>query len=367
MSLEFIRIIMTGIVFLSHMEFLSIYSYGKIYSQFLHNATIGVDYFFILSGFGLMAAYRKQKNFGIFSEIGGIKYGLRKIRSVYSPYLISMIVMIPYVIYITMANNKIVPTILKSGVKFIVCGTMMQSLSGMTKYSHAFNGAGWFISSIFIIYCMAPKMLTFLNKLCDSKKKVMASIILVIIFAAIIRYMFFLVELKSPFDDISYSFPFARILYVLLGMCIYQFYECLHRSHKENVYLTLQEILIVCLAITWFLYRNSVENNICRFIIYMFDLVIVGSLIMFFAMGCGKLSKLVSKSVIAKHGKDMMYVYLYHYPIRIYCDLFFETNRFIWGEFTGFYEVFIIFILTVVACKIHKYIIQHYCMYMAKV
>lgn len=61
MSLEFMRVIMTGIIFLSHMEFLSNYLYGEIYMRYLHNATIGVDYFFVLSGFGLMAAYRAQK------------------------------------------------------------------------------------------------------------------------------------------------------------------------------------------------------------------------------------------------------------------------------------------------------------------
>lgn len=359
MPLEFVRIVMTGIVFLSHMEFLSNYSYGEIYTRYLHNATIGVDYFFVLSGFGLMAAYRKQKDKSNYCIGGGIRYGLRKIRSVYSPYMISMIVMIPYVFCVSMADNKMGSTVLKTGMKFVLCGTMTQSLSSMLKFAHAFNGAGWFISTIFIIYCATPKMLTFSNTLCKNERKTVVSTVVVIIFAASIRYMLFLVQQKSSLDDISYSFPLARISYVLLGMCIYQLYRWLPRGGQKETYYTVQEIFIVVLTIIWFLLRNSVEGNICRFIIYVLDLVIVGSLVISFARECGKLSEAVSNSVIAKCGKDMMYVYLYHYPIRIYCDLFFQGHRYIWGEFTGLCEVVVIFTLTIVACKMHKCIIRH--------
>lgn len=359
MSLEFVRTVMTGIVFLSHMEFLSNYSYGEIYARYLHNATIGVDYFFVLSGFGLMAAYRVQKDKGNYCNRGGIRYGLRKIRNVYSPYMISMIVMIPYVFYVSMEDNKMSSTVLTTGMKFLFCGTMMQSLSGMLKFAHAFNGAGWFVSTIFIIYCAAPKMLIFSNKSCKNKRKIVISTIVVIIFAASIRYMLFLVQQKSLLDDISYSSPLARISYVLLGMYIYQLYRLLPRGGQKEAYCTAQEIFIVVLIIIWFLFRNSVEGNICRFIIYVLDLVIVGSLVISFAKECGKLSKAVSNSAMAKYGKNMMYVYLYHYPIRIYCDLFFQGHRYILGEFTGLCEVAVIFILTIVACKMHKCIIHH--------
>ena len=305
-----------------------------------------------------MAAYRVQKDKGDYCIGGGIRYGLRKIRSVYTPYMISMIVMIPYVFYVSMANNILGSTVLKTVMKFLLCGTMMQSLSGMLKFAHAFNGAGWFVSTIFIIYCVAPKMLAFSNKLCMNKRKAVESTIVVIIIAASIRYTLFLVQQKFPLDDISYSFPLARISYVLLGMCIYQLYRWSSRDQKK-LYYTAQEIFIVALTIIWFLFRNSVEGNLCRFIMYLLDLVIAGNLVISFAKECGKLSGAVSNFVIAKYGKDMMYVYLYHYPIRIYCDLLFQGHRYILGEFTGLCEVAVIFMITIVACKMHKCIIHH--------
>lgn len=73
MTLEFIRAIMTGVVFLSHMEFLANYSYGSVYTRFFHNATIGVDYFFLLSGFGLMASSYKSNSICEKSIGGGAK------------------------------------------------------------------------------------------------------------------------------------------------------------------------------------------------------------------------------------------------------------------------------------------------------
>ena len=73
MTLEFMRVIMTGVVFLSHMEFLASYSYGSVYTRFFHNATIGVDYFFLLSGFGLMASSYKSNPI-CEKSIGGLRW-----------------------------------------------------------------------------------------------------------------------------------------------------------------------------------------------------------------------------------------------------------------------------------------------------
>ena len=363
MSLEFMRVIMTGIIFLSHMEFLSNYSYGEIYTQYLHNATIGVDYFFVLSGFGLMAACKAQRKKSTYCIVGGIRYGLEKIKNVYSPYIISMIAMVPYVLYISMADNKVFSTILKTGMKFLLCGTMMQSLSGMLKFTHAFNGAGWFISTIFIIYCAAPKMLTLANELCKNKRRAIASIIAVIMVAAGVRYMLFMVQQNSILDDMPYSFPLARISYVLLGMCIYRLYKWLPGNSSKEAYYTVQEIFIVALTIIWFLFRNSVERNICGFIIYVLDLVVVGNLVISFARECGKFSKAASNSVVSKCGKDMMYIYLYHYPIRIYIDLFFKSRRYILGNITGIVEMLLILLLTLGSYEIHKSVANKKCEY----
>lgn len=59
-SLEGLRAIMIFLIVLNHMEFLRHCSYGNFYWTYLHNATIAVDYFFMLSGFGMMFSALKH-------------------------------------------------------------------------------------------------------------------------------------------------------------------------------------------------------------------------------------------------------------------------------------------------------------------
>lgn len=59
-SLEGLRGIMIFLIVLSHMEFLRNCSFGDFYQTYLHNPTIAVDYFFMLSGFGMMFSYLRH-------------------------------------------------------------------------------------------------------------------------------------------------------------------------------------------------------------------------------------------------------------------------------------------------------------------
>ena len=56
LSLEGLRVIAIFIIILSHLEFIGDLNnkFGDFYIKYLHNATLGVDFFFLLSGFGLM-------------------------------------------------------------------------------------------------------------------------------------------------------------------------------------------------------------------------------------------------------------------------------------------------------------------------
>lgn len=46
------------IIVFAHFEFLEKYGmFGKVYQKFFDNATMGVDFFFMVSGFGMMLSY----------------------------------------------------------------------------------------------------------------------------------------------------------------------------------------------------------------------------------------------------------------------------------------------------------------------
>ena len=51
------------VIIISHLEFIGEYEkIGLFYKTYIHNATLGVDYFFMLSGFGMMLSYQKKSN-----------------------------------------------------------------------------------------------------------------------------------------------------------------------------------------------------------------------------------------------------------------------------------------------------------------
>lgn len=70
-SLEGLRGIMIFLIVLSHMEFLKYCNFGHSYELYWHNPTIAVDYFFMLSGFGMMYSFLKH---GGVSAVGGQMY-----------------------------------------------------------------------------------------------------------------------------------------------------------------------------------------------------------------------------------------------------------------------------------------------------
>ena len=77
-QLEGLRFIMCCIIILSHFEFLSNSKIVGAYTNYFHNATMAVDYFFMLSGFGIyLSPKRLEKSYK--SKIEFAKNKIKKI------------------------------------------------------------------------------------------------------------------------------------------------------------------------------------------------------------------------------------------------------------------------------------------------
>ena len=79
-SLTGLRFWMIMIIVLSHLTCLrGNYPYSSFYNRYLHNATMGVDFFFMLSGFGMMYSFRESnvptsiRGGGITSQLSVLK------------------------------------------------------------------------------------------------------------------------------------------------------------------------------------------------------------------------------------------------------------------------------------------------------
>lgn len=138
------------IIVFSHFEFLYDYGvFGKVYELFFHNATMGVDFFFMLSGFGMMlSSLRRDPNGTV--PIGGIKglitFGKQHVKKIYPVYVFFLLCGIPYEIltgYIEYGHSLMRQAI-KCVILFLIDLTLLQTATGRKTFSHSLNGVCWF-------------------------------------------------------------------------------------------------------------------------------------------------------------------------------------------------------------------------------
>ena len=100
-TLDSLRLIMIFTIILSHMEFLGDSENSvNTYDLYFHNAYLGVNYFFLLSGFGLTLSYLRRNKIPAISGIYSIKeifcFAGRRVKNIIPLYAITMIAMVPY-------------------------------------------------------------------------------------------------------------------------------------------------------------------------------------------------------------------------------------------------------------------------------
>ena len=131
------------VIIISHLEFIGEYEkIGLFYKTYIHNATLGVDYFFMLSGFGMMLSYQKKSNSLMINGVKDcIMFAKKHVKKIYILYLISMASTIPYYIYmnITAWGGDFQDALLKIVIESIPCIFLVQSAIGLKVFSHSFN------------------------------------------------------------------------------------------------------------------------------------------------------------------------------------------------------------------------------------
>lgn len=319
LQLDSMRFFALLIIVISHFEFLTKSSIGNVFSTYLQNPILAVDYFFLLSGFGLFySGFSKNIPHSIFDSI---KYAFAKIKKIYPLYIISLLISIPNLVFIRNGDLENIC------IKFLVDLTLCQSFFGVSQLSHGINGVCWFLSTLFLCYILAPKMIFFIKKRCENLKASvlsLASTILIILFLS-----FFLNEIQNRFpflDDLVYGSVYVRGFYLFLGMLLAN----IVLQTKTLKHASCVELLTFLMSVFWFFFRNSLlfslNNNFLMLL--PIDLIVVMSCFSF-AYGQGFLSKKLkdNKFLVKWGGAYGMYIYLLHYPVRMTVDgVFLKLN-----------------------------------------
>ena len=319
-SLTGMRFVMTLVIILSHMEFLSETSLAEPYS-YLHNALPAVDFFFMLSGFGLMYSRRAKPGLALHP----VRDAVRRIRKLYPLYLLTMAVSIPYSIYTYWLSGENARQIIQAVVRRVVlCVPLLQSCTGIQSYTNAFNGVCWFLSCLFILYIAFPFLARLADFLCrNTASTVMCLAGTWVLFLACADGMLWMQE-RYRFDNLIYGAPYGRVFYFFTGMVCWHLWDRLRqRPRCTPARATGAEIAVSAAVFLWFVGRPHL--SLPWFAAYLLDLGLAAGLLVILALEQGALSAALSGPRMQRLGNAAMYMYLLHYPLRLYSDLLVHT------------------------------------------
>lgn len=360
LQLDGLRFLMVAMIVISHFDFLLKYSYGNIWVKYFCTSTIAVDYFFMLSGFGLMYSGSLLVENEKVNIKDSILFALRRIKKIYPVYVISLMVSIPYDLYAIWGEKSYV-LIIREIILFGGCLTLLQSITGTYRFTHAINAVAWFLSTLFICYMFVPILIKIVKKYCINIKKVilfLGGTIVLILFLT-----FFGEKIEGfvkwgdvvVFDALVYTSPWIRLLYVFIGILFAQiiiFWQEIDWRYER--YVSQCEYIITFVAFVYTLFRNSiVVGTVTKRLI---DVIMCGLLLMIIAMNRGLVSRWLSKDFLVRLGKNSMYLFLLHYPVVQYVKRIFAHYKIDFGELTGIVEIVIIFFGTIVFCVVVKYL-----------
>lgn len=325
-----LRFVMILIIMVSHFDFITeINGLEKYFWKFLVNTNFPIDFFFLLSGFGMMCSNINRIPNGqlqLPKPAECIQYGISHIKKLYPVYAATLLFGLAGNFIQAFSQNELNSNFLfHEFPKFFVNLLLMQSLTGMTFFTHAYNGAAWFLSCLLWIYIISPAVIYCIRK---HLKSITANIILIclnIFMIVFLAKIFYSIEVNTrdinhiPTIDylVLYS-PFRRIFYVITGMNLSIIYKKIldHNLIPTGRKSNLMETAICAAAIIYYFIRNSLP------LIYRYqciiDVILCSIFVLIFAFESGIISGFLQKDSMQILGKMTMYIYIIHYPIRMY-------------------------------------------------
>lgn len=322
-TLTSLRFFMIFIIAFTHIYFIGGDGVvGKFIHTHIQNPSLPVEFFFVMSGFGL--TYRslfrgKRAVNGDFSLLKGLKFGIQRMKKLYWLYVLTMASMIPLtILWKNWELNNWTMSGIQTMIAFFADLTLTQSIYGMSKIANELNGPCWFISALFILYCFYP----LLERLNQMIIKLALSKILLVLFIMEVSFYLLLIPLSfleenSIIDYITYGTPYTRLFSMFSGIIICDlYYKCRSRI-KSN---TIWEILVVCIALLWIwnmrVYFDPKDNPIVRYpVVAVINNLISLGLVYVFSFENGAISRFLLNKILVAWGSCAMYIYLLHYPI----------------------------------------------------
>jgi len=312
-------------IVVSHMSYWG--NRGGIYDLHFHNARIAVNYFFILSGFGLTYA-QSDKYRNNAQKTGLYRYAFMRVKKIYPLYVTTMLIYVPWQIYTYHFNDgrDWSYTCIMTVVKVISVLPMLQSVTGRSSFTHALNSVGWFLSTLFVLYMFYPKLSEWNRKYILNRRRAIISGIVLLILYCFMAKVFLVIEERSFFDELEYCLPLIRAVPFTLGILICD--NFLMDKSDGKKWAAVYEMAAVGIILGWFFTRNAVlpgkQGHVIQIGKEIIDILIAMFSVYVFSREEGFISKLLNGKILIMLGNISMYIYLIHFPVCTYIEFLFE-------------------------------------------
>lgn len=219
---------------LQHLDFL-----GSNILSIVHQGAVGVNIFFILSGFILFYNYyNRPMNF--------VEFIFKRLAKIYPVYLAGFFLMF--------AVTKITYVKVDSFFEVMVMNLLMIQ-SYLPKFAQAWYGGGsWSLSTEFFFYLSFPLLVNFISKL--SKKRVLLLSVFCFILSVIPGALYHFKIINFP---LSYAFPPSRVWEFIIGMLV----ACLVVKYEARI----SNFFICAIIVFCILFFHYIGLNLRGFVI----------------------------------------------------------------------------------------------------
>ena len=331
-----LRFFFALLVFFSHLSFLTTRQVGllkSLYTSIFSEGTIGVSFFFILSGFILALNYEdklRQKS------VSHLHFWIARFARIYPLHLVTLLVALPYVLH-SIATPPL-DWLIILGAQL----SLTQSFVPLITIYYSINGPAWSICDEAFFYLLFP----FLIKWLAQNWKIALS--LTILFAALLGGMQVVPEKWQHWA--FYISPFARISDFMLGIVLYRIYRK-RKDPLSTTTATMAELASVILMIAAFSIHSLIPLVYRYSVYYWLPMSLV---VYFFSFQKGLLSSMVSVKPLVWLGEISFAFYLIHLPVILYTLVLNNAYGFIQNDL-----LLILLMLSIsigLAFLLHKYI-----------
>ncbi|MGB0869111.1 MAG: acyltransferase family protein [Flavobacteriales bacterium] len=304
----------------------------KPFVELFQEASIGVSYFFVLSGFIMIVAYWNK------NEITFYEYIKRRFARLYPVYFLAILILLAYYIrtQITIPFDEVILGVL-----------LMQSW--LPEYALSFNWPGWSLSVELLFYLCFPFIF---NQIVKKKQFKYIAIVSCVIFITsqfavhLLKYSNFYQEFPSANHNFVFYFPLLHLNEFVMGILFGVFFMKNKRSTKNYDVLILLLFIVLLVLIyfnNYFIFHNGLLVFLYIPIIYCL------------VYNNGLITTLFNKRIFILLGEISYAVYILQKPIYMFTKSFMISlgvnNRNI-----TFY--FFLLVLLIVSYFSYKYVEQ---------